>query len=104
LVVGRNITVEPLPVAVAEAGSMLSLADAGPGDDMRVVGISPVCEGAERRRLLDLGIVPGTVIRAEFRGAAGDPIAYRVRGALIALRREQASRVHAERTDLQHAG
>jgi DtxR family Mn-dependent transcriptional regulator len=55
-----------------------------------VVGISPRCRGAERRRLLDLGIVPGTVVRAEMIGSGGDPIAYRVRGALIALRREQS--------------
>lgn len=103
-VIGRNVTVEPLPVAVAEPGTFLSLADADAGEEMRVVGISPVCEGAERRRLLDLGIVPGTVIRAEFRGAAGDPIAFRVRGALIALRREQALRVQVERTSLRNAG
>lgn len=95
--VARNITVEAGPLALADAGAFMSLADAHTGEDVRVVGISPVCEGAERRRLLDLGIVPGTTIRAEFRGAAGDPIAYRVRGALIALRREQASRVQVER-------
>jgi DtxR family Mn-dependent transcriptional regulator len=98
--VARNITVESRPVAVAEPGSFLSLADAAGGEEMRVVGISPECEGAERRRLLDLGIVPGTVIRAEFRGAAGDPIAFRVRGALIALRREQASRVQVDRAQV----
>ena len=42
------------------------------------------------RTLLDLGVVPGTVVRAEMRSAAGDPVAYRIRGALIALRRGQA--------------
>ena len=55
-----------------------------------VVGISPACRGPQRRRLLDLGVVPGTEIRAVMRSAAGDPIAYDIRGALIALRREQA--------------
>jgi DtxR family Mn-dependent transcriptional regulator len=103
-VAARNVTVEPLPAAMAQPGAYLSLADAQPGDEMRVVGISPACEGAERRRLLDLGIVAGTVIRAELRGAAGEPIAYRVRGSLIALRREQASRVQVERNRLRNAG
>jgi Fe2+ transport system protein FeoA len=42
---------------------------------------------------MDLGIVPGTRIEAEMRGAGGDPTAYRVRGAAIALRRDQAKLV-----------
>lgn len=46
--------------------------------------------GPERRRLLDLGLVPGTVVVAEMRSPLGDPVAYRVRGATVALRREQA--------------
>ena len=40
--------------------------------------------------MMDLGILPGTVIRAEFGSAGGDPVAYRIREALIALRQEQA--------------
>ncbi len=43
---------------------------------------------------MDLGIVPGTTIEAEFNSPAGDPTAYRVRGALIALRREQADQIN----------
>lgn len=49
--------------------------------------------GAERRRLLDLGLMPGTVVVAEMRSPLGDPVAYRVRGASIALRREQARQI-----------
>ena len=40
--------------------------------------------------MMDLGILPGTIIRAELVSAGGDPVAYRVREALIALRGEQA--------------
>ena len=39
--------------------------------------------------MLDLGLVPGTVVVAEMKSPAGDPTAYRVRGAMIALRRSQ---------------
>ncbi|MEW6227755.1 MAG: FeoA family protein [Bacillota bacterium] len=46
-----------------------------------------------RRRLLDIGLVPATTVTAVRRSAAGDPTAYLIRGALIALRREQASKV-----------
>lgn len=50
-------------------------------------------EGAERRRMLDLGITPGTTIQVEARSPLGDPTAYRVRDTVIALRREQAQHI-----------
>ena len=43
--------------------------------------------------MLDLGILPGTVIKAEMISPSGDPTAYRVRGALIGLRKEQAEMI-----------
>ena len=49
--------------------------------------------GLERRRLMDLGILPGTAIRVEMGNPLGDPLAYRVRGAVIALRQAQAENV-----------
>jgi len=61
-----------------------------------VTGISPACQGSQRRRLLDLGVVRGTEIEAAFGSAAGDPIAFVIRGALIALRREQAEWIRVE--------
>lgn len=45
---------------------------------------------AERRRLLDLGIVPGTKIENLMSSPLGDPVAYNVRDSIVALRREQA--------------
>jgi Fe2+ transport system protein FeoA len=47
--------------------------------------------------MLDLGIVKGTEIEAELVSATGDPVAYRIRGALIALRRDQAEWIRIER-------
>ena len=88
----RNITVEPSS-DVADPGWSRTLADVAPGDSATVEGISPRCRGPARRRLLDLGVVPGTVIHARMRSAAGDPVAYDIRGALIALRREQARHI-----------
>jgi Fe2+ transport system protein FeoA len=52
--------------------------------------------GHERRRLMDLGLVPGTEVRAERTSPLGDPTAYRVRGGLIALRRSQARGIQVE--------
>jgi DtxR family Mn-dependent transcriptional regulator len=65
-----------------------------PGEGAHIVNMSPRIRGVERRRLMDLGILPGTMIENEMVSAGGDPIAYRVRGALIALRNSQAELIH----------
>lgn len=49
--------------------------------------------GSERRRMLDLGIVRGTSIEALQKSPSGDPIAYFIRGAVIALRDEDARKI-----------
>ena len=89
----RNVTVEPSG-DVADPLWSRTLADVPPGESVAVAGISPMCRGPARRRLLDLGVVPGTVIHARMGSAAGDPVAYDIRGALIALRREQSRHIH----------
>lgn len=61
-----------------------------PGQSGVVLSLSPRLRGVERRRMMDLGILPGTIISAEMTSPAGDPTAYRIRGALVALRKEQA--------------
>jgi DtxR family Mn-dependent transcriptional regulator len=61
-----------------------------PGERAKVVGISRACRGPERRRLMDLGFVPGTCVEVAMVSPSQDPTAYLVRGTLIALRREQA--------------
>ena len=93
-----NISVAPLPVAVettpvgSEPLDHLEL-----GETAVVAALSPACRGAERRRFMDLGILPGTTITAELRSPSGDPTAYLIRGATIALRREQARLVQVKR-------
>ncbi|MBC7337014.1 MAG: ferrous iron transport protein A [Clostridia bacterium] len=73
-----------------------TLADLQVGEVGIVKGISPQCRGLQRRRLLDLGFVPGTRVVAELRSPSGDPTAYRVRNTLIALRRDQAQLIDIE--------
>ncbi len=89
-VVARNVTVRVLPAGTSATGPVRTLADLAPGESAVVTELSPACRGTQRRRLLDLGVVKGTRIGAAFRSAAGDPVAYRIRGAVVALRREQA--------------
>lgn len=52
--------------------------------------------GAMRRRLLDFGMIEGTKIRCLRRSPAGDPVIYRVRGTMLALRRQDGSRIAVE--------
>lgn len=62
-----------------------------------VVGISNAMRGQQRRRMLDFGIVPGTTIHARLKSLKGDPSAYEVRGALIALRKNQSDLIHIKK-------
>jgi DtxR family Mn-dependent transcriptional regulator len=82
-----------VPASPAGAAGLGSLAALPLGAAGRVTEISPACRGVERRRLLDLGLVPGTEVRAEIDSPAGGLRAYRIRGALIALRDDQAEQV-----------
>ncbi len=50
-------------------------------------------KGPARRRLLDLGLVPGTKVEVIRRSPLGDPIAFNIRGAVIAFRKEDAGQV-----------
>jgi len=98
-IVADNISVAPIrseAVAAEPAGE--SLHALKPGEKAAVVRISPRCRGSERRRLMDLGLLPGTIVEAELVSPGGDPTAYRVRGAVVALRKEQAQFIHIART------
>ncbi|HEY8500113.1 MAG TPA: FeoA family protein [Clostridia bacterium] len=52
--------------------------------------------GAIRRRMLDLGLISGTVVEAMHKSPSGDPTAYNIRGAVIALRSEEAGKILVE--------
>jgi DtxR family Mn-dependent transcriptional regulator len=93
-ILAANVFVRPLPVEESEtAAHGRPLAALRLGETARVVALSPGLRGQERRRLLDLGLLPGTAVTAELRSPSGDPTAYRIRGATIALRAEQARQV-----------
>ena len=52
------------------------------------------CEPGVARRLMELGLVPGTDIEMIRRAPLGDPLEVRVRGVHLSLRRTQARRIH----------
>jgi DtxR family Mn-dependent transcriptional regulator len=107
---GRWLALSPaeaelVHVAATMAGaaptSRRRLADLPPGGRAIVAGLSPVIRGQARQRLLDLGLVPGTRIEREFAAALSSPIAFRVRGTLVALRREQTEQILVEAEEVQ---
>jgi len=53
-------------------------------------------EGVMRRRLLDLGFVPGAVVEVVRKSPLGDPIAFRVSQTTIALRSDESSKIIGE--------
>ena len=98
-----NISVIELSkVEASELSSAVRLSSLGIGEKAEVLAISRFCHGAERRRLLDLGLTKGTVVEATLASAGGDPIAYCIRGALIALRSEQARWILVRRLKKRH--
>lgn len=52
--------------------------------------------GSVRRRLQDLGLIEGTKIECVLKSPSGDPTAYLIRGAVIALRSEISSQIVIE--------
>ena len=49
-----------------------------------------------RRRFLDLGLINGTKVQALHKSPAGDPVAYYIRGTVIALRLKEAAKIMIE--------
>ena len=62
--------------------------------DVKVIYLTST--GTMRRRMLDLGLIKGTKIKPVQKSPAGDPTAYYIRGAVIALRKEDASQIIVE--------
>lgn len=70
-----------------------------PGQRGTVSGLD--ISGPDRRRLMDLGLVPGTEVRVHTTSPLRDPTAYVVRDSIIALRRSQAREIRLEIHDTE---
>jgi len=76
----KDIDYKSLPLCDFEVGSTVQIFEL-------------TSTGLPRRRMLDLGLVPGTTIEILRKIALGDPIAYGIRGAMIALRKEESKQI-----------
>ena len=91
--VAANIHVREVRPHDSVPGKRVRLSDLKQGASGEVMGLSPDCQGFSRRRLLDLGLTPGTRVEVALDNTFGDPRAFRIRGTTIALRRQQAEQV-----------
>ncbi len=91
--VAANVGVAPLPESEIAKASAITLADLTHSQQGEIVQLDDAVQGFTRRRFLDLGLTPGTKIYPELGNFFGEPRAYRVRGTLIALRKDQASQI-----------
>ena len=75
----------------------MTLSDLRPGE--RATVLENRCEPVLASRLEDLGLTPGLEVRCLGRAPSGDPAAYDIRGAVIALRRRDASGILTGRAE-----
>lgn len=69
----------------------LCLSDIAPGQHGVVRELRST--GSMRRRLLDIGLIEDTDVECLGRSPGGDPTAYLIRGAVIAIRKEDSQEI-----------
>lgn len=69
----------------------LSLSDIAPGEHAVISNLQST--GSMRRRLLDIGLIEDTNVECLGRSPGGDPSAYLIRGAVIAIRSEDCANI-----------
>lgn len=92
--IAKNITVGLVKLEKQVEGKFKTLSSLKVGEQGTILGIAKALRGQQRRRLMDLGIVPGTKIAAELESLTGDPVAYRVRETTVALRKQQTDKIY----------
>ncbi len=76
---------------------MLSLAECMPGAALRLLGFAQGVPASYRRRLLALGLTPGTQFVLRRVAPFGDPVEITLRGFALSLRKHEAAGLLLER-------
>ena len=74
-----------------EVFTLESLFDINIGEKCRVLEI--LVEGSLKRRLIDIGLTPKSIVCCVGRSPLGDPKAFLIGGAVIALRKEICEKI-----------
>lgn len=91
--IAANVFLAPIEEAKAKMAGSIMLYELPNRALAEVIELDERCQGFTRRRFLDLGLTPGTRIYPELENAFKEPRAYRLRGTLIALRKDQAAHI-----------
>jgi len=71
-----------------------TLQDLKPGDKARVHKVRG--PGVIKRRIMDMGVVPGVEIELERYAPMGDPVEIKIKSLHLSLRKEEAERILLE--------
>lgn len=72
----------------------MTLKDLNPGQEGKVVSLG--AKGPIRRRLMDMGVTPGTHVKVIKVAPLGDPIEINIRGYELSLRKDEASQIEIQ--------
>ena len=74
-----------------QVNRLFSLNDIKPGERATIASLTAT--GSMRRRLLDIGLIENTMVECLGRSPGGDPTAFLIRGAVIAIRSEDCRNI-----------
>ncbi|CAH2030641.1 FeoA family protein [Trichlorobacter ammonificans] len=75
----------------------MNLSNLKPGQQGRILKLDTTI-GPIRRRLMDMGVIPGELIKVEKVAPMGDPIEVTVKGYNLSLRKGEATGIEIEVT------
>lgn len=72
----------------------MTLKDLKPGQQGTIVSVGE--KGPARRRIMDMGVTPGAVVKVIKIAPLGDPIEVNIRGYELSLRKSEASQIQVQ--------
>jgi len=90
----ENVAKEHKQLGESKSGMTKKLRDLKPGQKGKVVKVT--CRGETNKRIVEMGVIPGTVVEVERVAPLGDPIDVKVKGYHLSLRKEEAERIEVE--------
>lgn len=64
------------------------------GNSAKIIKVNN--NGSIRRRLLDIGLIPGSIVTSYLESPFKDPIAYKIKNAVIAIRKNDSKEIEVD--------
>lgn len=72
----------------------MTLKDLKPGQQGKILSVGD--KGPARRRIMDMGVTPGAMVKVIKVAPLGDPIEVNIRGYELSLRKSEAQQIQVE--------